>query len=349
MKKYLIKLIVILSFVSCNFNNKGTKTPKEQDVVKVIINEDSVIQGKQIIEDSIRLEQQRIQDSIKIVKKVIQDSIINAEHILFDSALIESVRGLSIVQNIWENDTICSFDDIDHITTLRQLTDTSLIVVTFKHAIYNEYRFYEISINGDILHDTLLPYCNYPDISDENNFEVNEHGNVYYMLDYDSKEIYNYSALSKSHELIDYKMKKNKYRFPSSEPEFISPDEHYTIILDLHELKLRDNNNGILYELISANKSLNNLEWCFGIGSWNDESTKFYFDNSGEVACIWEINLDKQTLDKIIPEHEARLPICIGNTVYFVENRMIRKTNYIETKQVLKQGLGIQEALIDEF
>ena len=48
--------------------------------------------------------------------------------------------------------------------------------------------------------------------------------------------------------------------------------------------------------------------WDFGQGTWNDASTKFYFDNSGAMACIWELDVERKTLNKIITEHSAEQP-----------------------------------------
>ncbi|MFY0674043.1 MAG: hypothetical protein JXQ87_11585 [Bacteroidia bacterium] len=54
--------------------------------------------------------------------------------------------------------------------------------------------------------------------------------------------------------------------------------------------------------------------WAFGTGCWSDNDTRFYFDNSGPVACIWEIDFVNRTLDKIVPEHNAAKPNYITGT-----------------------------------
>lgn len=60
--------------------------------------------------------------------------------------------------------------------------------------------------------------------------------------------------------------------------------------------------------------------WSFGLGTWNDESTKFYFDNSGWMACIWELDVERKTLNKIVPGHSAEHPFFFkkDSTSYIV-------------------------------
>ena len=52
-------------------------------------------------------------------------------------------------------------------------------------------------------------------------------------------------------------------------------------------------------------------DWSFGKGAWSLDNSKFYFDNNGAVACIWEVDIKNNTLDKIIPSHLANSPIYL--------------------------------------
>ena len=49
-------------------------------------------------------------------------------------------------------------------------------------------------------------------------------------------------------------------------------------------------------------------DWSFGSGVWDDTGEKFYFDNSGPAACIWDVDIKARTIDKIVPEHWAKKP-----------------------------------------
>lgn len=63
--------------------------------------------------------------------------------------------------------------------------------------------------------------------------------------------------------------------------------------------------------------------------SWNYRKNKLYFDNSGMTyRCIWEIDLDKNKLTKIVPEHEAIHP-------YFFEINGIEYIAYVEENKIM--------------
>lgn len=120
----------------------------------------------------------------------------------------------------------------------------------------------------------------------------------------------------------------------------------YSVNIDLFDLKLIDHEKGITYDFLSTDFEVPGAYWCFGLGSWNEEGNKFYFDNSGEMACIWEIDLVANTLDKIVPEHQAKIPICISGIVYYCENNLLKKVTFIEKGEVIKESSGLEEAII---
>ncbi|TXR54318.1 hypothetical protein [Reinekea thalattae] len=54
------------------------------------------------------------------------------------------------------------------------------------------------------------------------------------------------------------------------------------------------------------------VDFIIGQFEWSDDSTKFYFDNSGGFACIWEYDIENKRLHKIVPEHEAKYPYYLN-------------------------------------
>ncbi|MEN8927242.1 MAG: hypothetical protein ABF242_07420 [Flavobacteriales bacterium] len=55
-------------------------------------------------------------------------------------------------------------------------------------------------------------------------------------------------------------------------------------------------------------------DWSFGDAVWSTDNNKFYFDSSGAVACIWELDVPSKTLDKIVPSHSAHSPVYFFDT-----------------------------------
>ncbi|PSS53710.1 lysozyme inhibitor LprI family protein [Pseudomonas sp. BBP2017] len=45
--------------------------------------------------------------------------------------------------------------------------------------------------------------------------------------------------------------------------------------------------------------------WSLVNPVWNETRPVLYFDNSGDFACVWRVDLQHKTLEKIVPEHEA--------------------------------------------
>ena len=88
-------------------------------------------------------------------------------------------------------------------------------------------------------------------------------------------------------------------------PNFTSPSRSLVITLYDTKLVLRDLTDKSIDTLINQEYR---GSWSFGQGCWNDQSTKFYFDNSGAVACIWELDVEGKALNKIVPEHYADHP-----------------------------------------
>lgn len=69
--------------------------------------------------------------------------------------------------------------------------------------------------------------------------------------------------------------------------------------------------------------------WSVGSFIWSDDNTKLFFDNHGsQAACIWQYHLKTRSLEKIIPEHEARDPFFFNyknkEYILYIENNTIK-------------------------
>ena len=63
--------------------------------------------------------------------------------------------------------------------------------------------------------------------------------------------------------------------------------------------------------------------------TWHSRKNKLYFDNSGiTYACIWEINLEDNTVNKIVPEHKAIHP-------FFFEIKNKEYISYVEENKIM--------------
>lgn len=49
----------------------------------------------------------------------------------------------------------------------------------------------------------------------------------------------------------------------------------------------------------------NDNGWSLVNPVWNETRPVLYFDNNGDFACVWRVDLQHKTLEKIVPEHDA--------------------------------------------
>ncbi len=99
---------------------------------------------------------------------------------------------------------------------------------------------------------------------------------------------------------------------------YISPDDRYTIKVKApyneqqYFLAIHDAENfttdSIISEIPFKKGGPRYTGWDFHSGDWNDDSKRFYFDNEGGNACIWELDIENKTITKIVPEHSAKSP-----------------------------------------
>ncbi|WP_417785164.1 hypothetical protein [Tenacibaculum sp.] len=111
---------------------------------------------------------------------------------------------------------------------------------------------------------------------------------------------------------------------------YIKDNAYSHIYNDLKDIKFKlsdflpDLNKDEMYYDPETKKSV-----LIGGITWNSTKNKLYFDNSGMTyRCIWEIDLDKNKLTKIVPEHEAIHP-------YFFEINGIEYIAYTEENKIM--------------
>ncbi len=200
-----------------------------------------------------------------------------------------------------------------------------------------------------IQNDTLYYFKENADVSSEDS--------MYELIN--KRDYYSYKIGSKQKaERIKNKMKSNKLYFcRSTFRALINPQN--TIIASTHNYNINFNyisdKNKILNELYKTESFTDFLddlpkvdfnlssffgsieegvisevnsdkEVFFGSMSWHKTDRKLYFDNSGfDYRCIWEADIDKNKVVKIVPEHEAIQP-------FFVDNKYIA---YVESNKIM--------------
>lgn len=323
MRNLIALMLITILFYSCK--NTGQK-------------ENNTNVPSEINTDSTKLEQQQVSKDKTISQRPVDINIV------LDSMILETVDGLTIIDNKWKSDTVYKFDTTDKVTTIRYMPDSSIIALTYNRDRVPNFMFYEIDLNGMVLHQSSIE-GEYYNIADINNFiPIDEY--IYYQIEI-GKDIYCYNNKTKEHSYaedayllnLDFK----KYNEATGDNTFTSNTGDYSVYIDFFNLKLLDHKNNHTYEFISSDNNMPQNDWCFGVGVWNASGDKFYFDNSGQVACIWELDVKNFTLDKVVPEHEAEIPIIIGEVIYYCENNLIKKTEFVEIGNVIKENTGIEK------
>lgn len=355
MKSLLLLFPIVFNLIGFSNNKSLNINYKTENFVKLTYNP-TTIKKETIIEDSSKLS-----SKYREIRRL-------------DSMVVNTIKGLSYVKNRWEASILYSFKENETITTLRKFCDSSLIAITENFTDSVRYFFNEIDLSGNLLHRSKLNGEVF-NIININNFISNGNGNIYYMLNFESEIVYQYDVSTKKHkiarnyydhlnpnyysspkgrfkiyEVIDEKIKLNFDKLSTTylTNSFTSPDNRYSITLNTYNLELKDNTLGVTYELIKTDFWPSNWYWCFGLGNWNSESDKFYFDNSGVVACIWEIDIKKNTLDKIVSEHDAIMPLVSNKTIFYIEKNQIKRTHFIEDGVVIIKNSELNEALKTE-
>ena len=266
------------------------------------------------------------QQEILTTQKNQQNDLYHHPHILTNS-----LNDLTITKRNWESTfLLCSENEsfifVKKINSRRYIAVSSLEI----NNTYNFY-FYDLTEKGEILEKSKLQNSDYS-INNKHNFIITEEAVYYFTKKIERKEfcynLENRKHFPSSKNILDW----NKIEDWKEHSKFISPDKNHSIELTDVNLIHKDLNNKKIDTLISQQYD---GTWSFGTGCWDNNSKKFYFDNSGAVACIWELDLSNKTLDKIVPEHWATSPILMNDSlnteILYCENGCIKKIELILT------------------
>jgi len=143
----------------------------------------------------------------------------------------------------------------------------------------------------------------------------------------ESADKINYINPDKSMMVVNYSEEMYFYKIPNWRKEYNSIYS-YDFKLPKIEFDLKKHmvyDNGDQFYLDSDTKKT----ILFGGISWHNRKNILYFDNSGiTFRCIWKIDFDKDTVSKIVPEHEAIHP-------YFFEVKNKEYIAYVERNKIM--------------
>ncbi|NOQ75480.1 MAG: hypothetical protein GQ574_25955 [Crocinitomix sp.] len=249
-----------------------------------------------------------------------------------------SLRNLQLVQNYWQASfVLCGNEETFFLVKLIESDDTiqNLIAISSLEGARNgsrEFYFYHFNLDGDIYSKELLRKADYH-IQGSDNFTQMD-GDILFYLNKSQKDFRSYEIASRT-----MNIKVNRQELSSNDNslwgrDFPSPSKNKEVkILGNGTTLICTNDLGEFDTLITQEYTGN---WSIGTVAWSTDENKFYFDNSGGVACIWEIDLVARTIDKIVAEHEASNPIYLLNngiaSVIYCENNCIKLTQDVGRK-----------------
>jgi len=279
MKQKLFLILVTVSFLfSCSDRTTKMKAPEEPLL--------SEIEEQELIDNSVNH----------------QNDLYHYPDIISKSA-----PKLDLIKNKWESEAILCSEN-ENFLLLRKVSNERFIAIGVEE-IKDSYsfQFYDFNIDGKILHKSIITNADYS-IDNRFNFII-ENNSIYYYTKKNDKEItFSYSLLNNIHnETRQQKLDWERIRDWKEESIYISPNNDISVQLsDVQFIVMRQEqkNDTLINQMYDGT-------WSFRQGVWSADNSKFYFDNSGAVACIWEVDLTNKTLDKIVPDHRARAPIYI--------------------------------------
>ncbi|MBN1950784.1 MAG: hypothetical protein JW801_06245 [Bacteroidales bacterium] len=249
-------------------------------------------------------------------------AVVNAQDDLWSTPEEEihtdALNGLTMISEPWELSTFfCNTDEI--FLMARKVSNSHIVAISVDESQDPwAFFFYDLDKEGNEISKAAIPGADYS-IDNRNNLTEIK-GIVYYFSDTHSKTVFSYNLKKKTFVAEkSSKMDWEKIDDWRSHRLYDTEDGNLTMELEDTYLSLIDNeaqqNNVLIMQEYEG-------DWSFGQGAWNDASDKFYVDNSGAVACIWEVDLSKRTLNKIVPDHEASHPVFLeeGRILYCQES-----------------------------
>jgi len=224
--------------------------------------------------------------------------------------LSSSLRDLDIIRNHWEKEYLLCVENERFVFLKCIETEDSVqnfIALSSKESPNDrryDYTLYHMDVNGKVINEFLIPNAS-SHIRSRTNF-IQKDDEIYFYTNQDENEFitYNLSALTHLKGPLAFEMKfdmpYNVFESPSKQKK-VKLAEQGTYLL------LNETNTEAWDTLIKQEYT---GSWSIGSASWSESEEKVYFDNSGAVACIWEIDLSERTIDKIVPAHSASNPIC---------------------------------------
>jgi len=238
---------------------------------------------------------------------------------------------LKPIASPWESRNIfCSEDPSESFHEIRAIDrDGEISYVVFSSIEHrNGFTFYfnEFDGMGELMSRHELERADY---SLRDKINLQRHGDyLCYFTSLESRIAKYFSLVTGEHgDTTDNMIEWDLHGMENITADFTAPNGSLVITLYSTKLVLRDLTDKSTDTLINQEYR---GSWSFGRGSWDDKSTKFYFDNSGAVACIWEVDVERKTLNKIVPEHYADHPFFFNkdSTTYiaYCENNCIKVT-----------------------
>lgn len=245
----------------------------------------------------------------------------------YPKLLSESLNGLSFIKNKWESTNLLCFENEDFFY-LKNVNKNRFIAISSKVSDLGtkDFYFYDINKLGNIINRQVIFNASL-NLDNRYNFILRD-SLIYYFLDKTDKQVYVYSLNNLTHKPTnEHKLNWDNIENWRMHSIYKSPSNKYSIEFTDVSLILRNFETKKIDTLI--NQSYEG-SWSFGLGEWNSSSTKFYFDNSGAIACIWELDIVNCTIDKIVSEHWASSPVVMSdsleNEVLYCEKNCIKKT-----------------------
>ncbi len=226
----------------------------------------------------------------------------------YPEILDESLNGLSINEDEWISEQFFCNEN-ENFILIKQVQDRIIAISVDETEYPSDFYLCDIGLNREVNNKILLKDADYG-IVNRNNLQLRD-GQIHFFVSANKKEEFMYDmSKAKYSKAIPQVIDWDRVEDWQSDYLFSSPEKNYQIELSDAELIFIDFDKNISDTLISQEYD---GEWSFGTGFWSKDETRFYFDNSGAQACIWELDLEKKTINKIVPDHLAKQPILIND------------------------------------